>query len=1528
MPLPFTSSFASAAANNSNNDQLTPRPRGDASGDCHTRSGVSENRYSKDQLLDLFRAQAKVGSSSASISDLFVDGWNPASTNGTSNGGWSRKDEFKDGTIGPEICWDYSGNVQPLALVDMTEQEKEAFSGSVNSPIKAPTQGTNKDATPNSSAPGRRTSVNLGQNTNAYSASSPSVRPGNRRRESTEIITSPTSSSRFGKDDNAATPPPSLLRRRTDFRESIHGSGKDEKSEGKEAEGGSPFGTLKRTATGPVSSSLNGPSSPWSAAPQSAGFSPMGAFGNFSLGGSAAQPPTPSDKKPAYGSLRGESRFKGLMGADSSESIGSKVKEKASVNSLERLTESASESAGNTWGAPRSSHEKAIYPNNEEHYPAGSAALGGDDASPPQHIPSRFGEPNRSMSRDEIGFSAFGASSDMGPFRDLLQRRDPPHSQVPHLQAGQGHQTNEPMSPTNTNPYQSPEAEKAIPGDLGEDDFSHQYSHMPPTAAFGYPPRMQTSQHDGPAGEQSRTSSAGASRGFPNLGSLGGLAGLGGSNAWAAPGATGTPSRAAPGASGFADSAFGGLDDLTSPIYGHTAGSGFFGPSSNIGTIGRGSKMGSLFPSAMQDQMRNEQPSSINDLHQRAFSGNDTSGLNQVSRGNDGHSRPARDSLDELLGNMDISSRNGHSIPSPFPNDVTSAATGQSSQAPATSQSSAFAGTPSLTNAANSSYFSKQIDQDSQAANQMPATQQRQMVMPDRMRWIYRDPQGNTQGPWSGLEMHDWYKAGFFSPELQVKKREDTDYEPLAQLIRRIGNSREPFLVPQIGIPHGSVTALASAITQPSGTATTATAPASSAQPPFAGSFPSFGTTLTAEQQNALERRKQEEQYLMARQKEHLAQTQVMMKQQMQHMQGAPHSMHSQQLHHHSSAHSLQSQPSYGSITSPTAYQPSPGQGPIQPPGAMPPFFDSTRSVGSNMLGLGVTTDHLPPVHEDDFSGLVERMNAQRPPPINYTGSSQVSGYQDDSVHQRQVQYMLSERQRQQREQDQLGMFPPSQDEARQAAERLEQFKYLRSQTGDQSASQEVMGPVGSTQRKPESQLQTYPQESDELERQYRTEPAQHVPREPLSLSEQVQKAVKDSPAAVQPQSPWAKLDSVLPQPFPPPQSSSPLPAPAAQRNRQNVADALNAESRSATQTPTVETPNATVAPWAKEINDGIKGPSLKEIQANEARKAAQQEDIALAARRQLAEQERLQLQQQQVAPAPGLPFSAHWANDISPAVPGTSTSAWAKANTSKAAVATPIPNAKKTLAQIQKEEEARKSRAAASAVAASAASNPTNVAASTGGKRYADLASKAPLVNAIQGQGNQAWTTVGAGGKTKIPTGPAPAPPVRSASSSTAQPPAPALSKSKVAVKPVNKQGANEELQRWTRSALSKGLNSSIPVDDFVSQLLLLPAEADIISDSIYSASQTLDGRRFAEEFIRRRKLADKGIIPDSAANGNNATGAFGSSAGGGGSDGKGGSGGGWSEVAKKGGQATTTGEGAKGEAFKVVAGKKKGKR
>lgn len=1185
------------------------------------------------------------------------------------------------------------------------------------------------------------------------------------------------------------TPPPSLLRRRTDFKDNAFGSALEEKGEGKQGESSSPFGVLKRTATGPVGSSLNGASSPWSAAPQSAGFAPMGAFGSFALGSATGQPPTPSEKKPGYGSLRGESRFKGLMNSESSEELSSRIREKASISSLERLAEASNEPpAAADWGAHPSSRQ------------AGSAALGGDDASPLRQAPSQFRDSNRSISREDLGFSAFGSSSDMASFRELMQRRELSQSQVPPGQV-HGQQPNEPMSPTNTNPYQSPEAQKAIPeaSDVGGPDYRN--SRMPAAAGFGHPSRIQTSNFDGAASDQSRTSSAGANRGFPNLGTLSGFTGLGVTSAWsAAPGAVGTPSRAMPGMSaGFTDSAFGAMDDLTSPTHGQSVSSGFFGGHGNTGAIGRGSKLGSLFPNAMQEQMRGDQPSNdLNDMQQRGFGNNANTSL----RGNDGLARPARGPLDEILGSMDLSGRSGHNVSSPF-NEVTPSLTGQISRVSQPPFSSAFASTPSLSTAASSSYFPKSQDVDREAANQMPATQQKQMVMPDRMRWIYRDPTGNTQGPWSGLEMHDWYKAGFFSPELQVKKLEDADYEPLAQLIRRIGNSREPFLVPQIGIPHGPSDGLASSSAQPPGAPSTAPATANPPQPPFASSFPSFGTTLTAEQQNALERRKQEEQYLMARQKEHLAQQQVIIKQQMQHMGGAPHGMHSQQLHHHSSAHSLQSQPSYGSITSPTAYQPSPAQGPIQPPNTMAGFFDSSRSGIPNLGAISGAPEHLPPLREDDLPSLMERLNAQRPAPIGYGGPPQPTGFQEDSLHQRQVQQMLLDRQRLQFEQDQYSTLLHGQDDARQTAERFEQFQYLRRHPDDQSMSQ----PPAPSTAPAEQVLDNQVQEREDLEPPLKI--ASRKPREQLSLSEQVQKAVKESPAA-QPQSPWAKVDSGLPQPFPPPQSSSPLPAPSAQRNRQNVADALNAESRSTTHTPSLDTPSATMAPWAKETTESAKGPSLKEIQAIEARKAAQQEELAAAARRQLAEQERLTQQQQQVAPAPGLPASVNWANNASPAVPGASNaSAWAKTNANKSAVATPVATAKKTLAQIQKEEEARKNRAAASAAAANAASNATVAApASAGGKRYADLAGKAP--SAIQAQGNQAWTTVGAGGKAKTPVAPLPTP-VRTASASNAPPAAPLLSKPKPAGKMLDKQGANDELQKWTRNALSKGLNTGI---------------------------------------------------------------------------------------------------------------------
>ena len=1101
----------------------------------------------------------------------------------------------------------------------------------------------------------------------------------------------------------------------------------------------------------------------------------MGAFGNFALGG---QNPASGEKKPGFGSTRGESRFKGLMNVGSSEDIGSKMKEKSSVSNLEKLTET-NEQSHPSWAANRTSQNQQagqdLYANDQD-VGTGSAALGGDDASPLLPQGSRYKNQERQTSYDEIGFSSLGLSSDM-PFRDLRSRRDYANQQTPQRSHGID-QSNEPMSPTNTNPYQSPEGDKAVLEDADTDDSDFRNSQY--GLSFGQSVRGFPSQTEASAGDRSQTSSIGAGRGLPSLGSLGNLNTLSGGGPWsAAPGAIGTPSRAQAGYHpSFADSGYGGFGDLTSPQTGF-GGSNFFGggPSAlgNAGPIGRGSKLASLMHTPMKDQMGGETP--------KQDQGFGTSGDNSAP----GFGlRDTRGGIEESFGSIERG-RGLQGLGSPFATNDFSQAPSSQAPIPATSQAM-FSSAPS-----SSSYFARSQEQDS-AFNQIPATQQRQMVMPDRMRWIYRDPQGNTQGPWSGLEMHDWYKAGFFSPELQVKKVEDSDYEPLAQLIRRIGNSREPFLVPQIGIAHGVPT------TAPSNSTVTATAvPAttpSTAQPPFASSFPSFGTTLSAEQQNALERRKQEEQYLMARQKEHLAQQQVMLKQ-MQHMQGG-------QLHHHSSAHSLHSQPSYGSITSPLGYQPSPAQGAIQPPASVQGFFDNSSRAPAP---LGTTIDPLSSVREEDLPGFMERLSMGRGNHIPYSPESQ--------SHHQQVAAIMQERARQEREQQQF-MQQRGDEGQRITAERLEQYHHLRAQEDQQMYQQhrtDGHAPVQTSEH--EHHLGALDQRSDIKDYQDNAQAFQTERRqpEPLSLSEQVQKAAAKQPVT-QPQSPWAKVDSGLPQPFPPPQSQSPMPAPTPQRNRQSVADALNAESQSPSNADSVETPSAALAPWAKERDEASKGPSLKEIQAMEAKKAAQQEEIAAAARRAVAEQERHQQPSQPIAPAPGLPSSANWASSISPAIPTTTgASPWAKPATGKPAVATPVAGAKKTLAQIQKEEENKKNRQAA-AQAAAAANVANNAAPIAGGKRYADLASK-PTPLAPPQSGNAAWTTVGAGGKVKTPTTPGPALSTRTASGGIVQPSASASKAKPTATSsskaPGNQQHANEEFQKWTKSALSKGLNSNI---------------------------------------------------------------------------------------------------------------------
>jgi PERQ amino acid-rich with GYF domain-containing protein len=99
------------------------------------------------------------------------------------------------------------------------------------------------------------------------------------------------------------------------------------------------------------------------------------------------------------------------------------------------------------------------------------------------------------------------------------------------------------------------------------------------------------------------------------------------------------------------------------------------------------------------------------------------------------------------------------------------------------------------------------------------------------------------------------------------------------------------------------------------------------------------------------------------------------------------------------------------------------------------------------------------------------------------------------------------------------------------------------------------------------------------------------------------------------------------------------------------------------------------------------------------------------------------------------------------------------------------------------------------------------------------------------------------------------------------------------------------------------------------------MPLEANFIAEAVYASSTTMDCRHFAEEFVRRKKLADKGVV-EKAAQLPSSESLLGGKNGGSSSGG-----GGWSEVAKKGGnsQKDAGNESIPGSQFKVVPGRNK---
>lgn len=260
--------------------------------------------------------------------------------------------------------------------------------------------------------------------------------------------------------------------------------------------------------------------------------------------------------------------------------------------------------------------------------------------------------------------------------------------------------------------------------------------------------------------------------------------------------------------------------------------------------------------------------------------------------------------------------------------------------------------------------------------------------------------------------------------------------------------------------------------------------------------------------------------------------------------------------------------------------------------------------------------------------------------------------------------------------------------------------------------------------------------------------------------------------------------------------------------------------------------PLATIlAPWAKKAPEAdVPAVSLKEVQRIETECLEREKQNKAELKREIALATTIAASQadEQAALTAEKVLSFNWAVSSQGAV------------------------AKKTLAEIQKEEEeAAKSRALKKCN--SGGSTVKNLLAST-------LASSVPKEDL-----GGAWTSVTKNPVIKKAALLTTAPTVNYSMTSGAMNPQALRSTSsqEVLFTSVNATVLKEDFLVWARSAMTN-LYPSVSKDDLLEVFTTLPLHGDsqqLISETIYSSSATMDGRRFAQEFLKRRTLVERQI-------------------------------------------------------------------
>lgn len=90
----------------------------------NVNEGQGDRRYSKSEILEIFRAQQGNEISNGDVSRLFANNWDPGHSNGANGRGWGKSNDSHNNSSGPEACWNESGSTLPIALEGMTDEEK------------------------------------------------------------------------------------------------------------------------------------------------------------------------------------------------------------------------------------------------------------------------------------------------------------------------------------------------------------------------------------------------------------------------------------------------------------------------------------------------------------------------------------------------------------------------------------------------------------------------------------------------------------------------------------------------------------------------------------------------------------------------------------------------------------------------------------------------------------------------------------------------------------------------------------------------------------------------------------------------------------------------------------------------------------------------------------------------------------------------------------------------------------------------------------------------------------------------------------------------------------------------------------------------------------------------------------------------------------------------------------------------------------------------------------------------------------